>query len=110
MDPTLLAVTIGITALLILSLTLLTSFLEQRISAETARRSDELEIRVEERTAQLKNAFEQLRGEIVERQRAEEEVRFLQTMTQAISESTDFHSALEVTLRYVWYNLCCSYS
>ncbi len=101
MEPTLLAVTIGITALLILSLTLLISFLEQRISAETARRSDELEIRVEERTAQLKNANEQLRGEIVERQRAEEEVRFLQTMTQAISESKDFHSALEVTLRYV---------
>lgn len=34
-------------------------------------------------------------------QRAEEEFRFLQTITQAISESTDFHSALEVALRKV---------
>jgi len=59
---------------------------------------DELEIRVEQRTAELRNANEQLRGEIVERQRAEEEVRFLQTMTQAVSESADFHSALGVAL------------
>jgi PAS domain S-box-containing protein len=36
-----------------------------------------------------------------ERQRAEEKIRLLQTITQAISESQDFHSALEVTLRQV---------
>jgi PAS domain S-box-containing protein len=36
-----------------------------------------------------------------ERQRAEEKIRLLQTITQAISESPDFHSALEVTLRKV---------
>ena len=62
---------------------------------------DELEIRVEARTAELRQANEQLRGEIVERQRAEEEVRLLQTMTEAISESQDFHSALGVALRKV---------
>jgi len=33
-----------------------------------------------------------------ERQRAEEKIRLLQTITQAISESQDFDSALEVTL------------
>ena len=36
-----------------------------------------------------------------ERQRAEEKIRLLQTITQAISESQDFHAALEVTLRKV---------
>ncbi|MBE9127351.1 MULTISPECIES: adenylate/guanylate cyclase domain-containing protein [unclassified Coleofasciculus] len=36
-----------------------------------------------------------------ERQRAEEKIRLLQTITQAISESPDFDSALEVTLRNV---------
>jgi PAS domain S-box-containing protein len=36
-----------------------------------------------------------------DRQRAEEKIRLLQTITQAISESQDFHSALEVTLRKV---------
>ena len=36
-----------------------------------------------------------------ERQRAEEKIRLLQTITQAISESPDFHAALEVTLRKV---------
>ncbi len=35
------------------------------------------------------------------RQRAEEKIRLLQTITQAISESQDFQSALEVTLRKV---------
>ena len=36
-----------------------------------------------------------------ERQRVEERILLLQTITQAISESPDFHSALEVTLRKV---------
>ena len=60
-----------------------------RISAET------------ETKVELRQANEQLRGEIIERQWAEEKVRFLQTITQAISESTDFHSALGVALQKV---------
>jgi diguanylate cyclase (GGDEF)-like protein/PAS domain S-box-containing protein len=39
--------------------------------------------------------------DITERKRAEEEVRLLQTITLAISESKDLHSALEVVLRKV---------
>jgi len=39
--------------------------------------------------------------DITERKRAEEEVSFLQSMTQAINEAQDFHSALEVALRKV---------
>lgn len=46
-----------------------------------------------------KNA--QLELEIFERKRAEEDIRFLLTTTQLICEATDFHSALEVTIREV---------
>jgi two-component system, cell cycle response regulator len=42
-----------------------------------------------------------LQLEIIERQRAEEEVRFLLTTTKLINESLDFHNALEITLRQV---------
>ncbi len=42
-----------------------------------------------------------LQLEIIERQRAEEEVRFLLTTTKLINESIDFHDALEITLRQV---------
>lgn len=42
-----------------------------------------------------------LQLEIIERQRAEEEVRFLLTTTKLINESLDFHDALEITLRQV---------
>ncbi len=69
--------------------------------AEIKRNKQELELRVEERTKELRNANNQLHREIVTRQKAEEEVRFLQTMTQAIGESANFHSALGVALRLV---------
>lgn len=39
--------------------------------------------------------------DITERKRAEEEVRFLQSMKQAIFESVDFHTALRVALQKV---------
>ncbi len=74
---------------------------QQQVEAALEQARDELEIKVEERTVELRKTNEQLQSEIVERQRAEEELRFLQTMTQAISESPDFHSALGVALRYV---------
>lgn len=62
---------------------------------------NELESKVEERTAELIKVNEQLRREILEYQQADKEVRFLQRMTQAISESSDFQSALEVALRKI---------
>jgi len=74
---------------------------QQQVEAALEQARDELEIRVEERTVELRKTNEQLQSEIVERQRAEEELLILQTMTQAISESPDFHSALGVALRYV---------
>jgi signal transduction histidine kinase/pSer/pThr/pTyr-binding forkhead associated (FHA) protein len=62
---------------------------------------DNLEVRVEERTSELKTANENLQAEIIERQKAEEEVRFIQRMMQAISDSSNFQSALSVALQMV---------
>lgn len=42
-----------------------------------------------------------LKAQMVERQRAEDEVRLLQAMTMAVSEADDLYSALEVVLRKV---------
>lgn len=47
---------------------------------------------------QIQEQNARLQLEITERLRAEEEVRFLLSTIQAISQSVDFHSALEVTL------------
>ncbi len=69
--------------------------------AELKRARNELELRVEERTKELQDANKLLLKEINTRHKAEEEVRFLQTMTQAIGESANFHSALGVALRLV---------
>ncbi|MBW4664305.1 MAG: PAS domain S-box protein [Chroococcus sp. CMT-3BRIN-NPC107] len=77
--------------------------ISSRVTAETELKQarDELELRVEERTTELQKANNRLLRESVTRHRAEEEVRFLQTMTQAIGESANFHSALGVALRLV---------
>lgn len=72
-----------------------------QVEAELQIAHDELEQKVQERTAELIKANELLRSEIATRQRAEEEVRFLQTMTQEVAESANFHSALGVTLQQV---------
>lgn len=47
------------------------------------------------------NRESQLLVELAERKRNEEEARLLQSLTQAISESPDFHSSLAVTLRRI---------
>ncbi|NJO94397.1 MAG: PAS domain S-box protein [Hydrococcus sp. RM1_1_31] len=55
---------------------------------------DQLELRIQQRTAQLE-------AEIVERKRAGEEIRLLQTITKAITESPNFEQAIAVTLKKV---------
>ncbi|HAX77981.1 MAG TPA: hypothetical protein DCY88_19715 [Cyanobacteria bacterium UBA11372] len=50
---------------------------------------------------QLQAQNSRLQKEITERQRAEEEIRFLLTTTKAISKSPDFNAALKITLRYI---------
>lgn len=50
---------------------------------------------------QLKEKNERLQQEIRERERAEEEIQLLLTVTQAISKVPDFYSALEVALSQV---------
>ncbi len=75
---------------------------ERKLAEESLKKAyDNLELRVEERTSELKTANEHLQAEIKERQKAEEEVRFIQTMMQAISESSNFQSALNIALQMI---------
>lgn len=62
---------------------------------------NELEIRIEKRTAELSKTNEQLRNEIATRRRAEEGVLLLQKITQAINESQNFQASLGVALRQI---------
>ncbi|GAB4507503.1 MAG: hypothetical protein Tsb0026_03230 [Sulfuricaulis sp.] len=54
-----------------------------------------------ERVHELSSANVALETQIFERKRAEQEVRLLQTMTLAVSNTEDLHTALEVVLRKV---------
>lgn len=100
-DRSIVLVSIGISSLLNLGLILSASALKQHKPEQIqALRHEELELRVAERIA-LSHANEQLQSKIAERQQAEEEVRFLLTITQAITESADFHSALSVALQKI---------
>ncbi len=67
----------------------------KRMEAALQQTTAELEAIVDERTAALKQANAQLQTEIAERQRAEDEVRFLQAMAQAVFESEDFKGAID---------------
>ncbi len=80
----------------------ITEVTERKLAEEALKKAyDNLELRVEERTSELKTANENLQAEITERQKAEEEVRFTQKMMQAISESSNFHSALSIALQMI---------
>ncbi|NET25506.1 diguanylate cyclase domain-containing protein [Okeania sp. SIO1I7] len=54
---------------------------------------------------ELKERNSKLEQEIIERQRTEEQIRFLLLTNQAISATSDIHSALEVTLNYICSNI-----
>jgi adenylate cyclase len=60
-----------------------------------------LQSKLQEQARELHDRNSRLQQEIAERQRAEEEIRFLLETTRAIGESVDFHSALEVILYQV---------
>jgi len=61
----------------------------------------EIEEHLNEQTVALPGNNAKLNTEIKEGERKSEELRLLQLLTQIISESPDFHSALSVTLRQV---------
>lgn len=71
----------------------------KRMDEELRSLNESLELRVRERTKSLSKANRKLRAEIGQRQRAEQEVRLLQTLTVAINEAEDIDSALTVALR-----------
>lgn len=71
----------------------------KRMDAELRSLNESLEGRVRERTASLSRANRKLRAEVVQRERAEQEVRLLQTITVAINEAEDIESALGVAPR-----------
>jgi signal transduction histidine kinase/pSer/pThr/pTyr-binding forkhead associated (FHA) protein len=61
----------------------------------------ELEKRVEQRTLELAYNNEILKAEIAEREQIEQEIRLLQTITQAIAKASNFNDAIAITLRKV---------
>lgn len=60
-----------------------------------------LEKKVAERTEELTVANAKLQAEILERQRIEEEIQLLLTISQSVSAAPDFNSALELALRSI---------
>ena len=79
------------------------SDITKRKKAETLLRKahQELEKRVEHRTLELARSNATLKAEIAERKRVEQEIRLLQTITQAITEASNFQDAISITLRKV---------
>jgi len=61
----------------------------------------ELEARVKERTLELAYNNEMLMAEIAEREQTEQEIRLLQTISQAISEAPNFDEAIAIILNQV---------
>lgn len=69
-----------------------------------------LEQRVKQRTAELAENNAILKAEIAERKQIELEIRLLQTITQAISEASNFDEAIHITLRQVCETVNWSYA
>jgi PAS domain S-box-containing protein len=79
---------IAIVTFLALGTAILTSSVDRRTQVEILRLNERLEQRVVERTRQLTAANEELRREIAERQRAEQELRQAEERIRAILESS----------------------
>lgn len=73
----------------------------KRVEEELRRARDELEDRVRRRTAAIEKANEALAAEIEERSRTEQERNLLLTITRAVTEAEDLHSALGIALRKI---------
>jgi diguanylate cyclase (GGDEF)-like protein/PAS domain S-box-containing protein len=71
----------------------------KRMDRELLALNESLDSRVRERTRSLTQANRKLRAQIKQRQRAEQEVRLLQSLTVAISEASDIDAALTEALR-----------
>lgn len=69
----------------------------------------DLEKRVEQRTLALARSNDYLKAEIIERKQVEQEIRLLQTITQAITEASNFSEAIAITLRQVCETVNWSY-
>lgn len=69
----------------------------------------DLEKQVEQRTLALVRSNDYLKAEIIERKQVEQEIRLLQTITQAITEATNFLDAIAITLRQVCETVNWSY-
>ncbi len=69
----------------------------------------DLEKRVEQRTLALARSNDYLKAEIIERKQVEQEIRLLQTITQAITEASNFPEAMAITLRKVCETVGWSY-
>ncbi|MGL5061465.1 MAG: adenylate/guanylate cyclase domain-containing protein [Microcoleus sp.] len=70
-----------------------------RIDNQLSLRS--LQCQLQQKARELHDRNTRLQQEIAERERAEEEIRFLLDATRAIGEAADFHSALEAILHQV---------
>ena len=73
----------------------------KRAEALLMRAHKDLEKRVSQRTSELAQTNQSLKAEIAERRQTELENRLLQTITQAITEASNFDRAIAVTLRKV---------
>jgi PAS domain S-box-containing protein len=71
----------------------------KQVEALLKQSHNQLELKVEQRTAELAAINQSLQAEIVERRRAEEEIRLLQKISQAITEAPNFEKAVAVTLK-----------